>query len=406
MTQAFKVIDFNYDREDEWKYYFRYYIKNLAESCNRVHKIWEELRRNCNEMPYNKLVEDWDYSSILLGGVSEDGTYKERSLAKVYREIFGVKPENLPELIEKLRQRLPPTTKILVEETEFMSFVRDVLKRVNMILEQAKEKGLISEWEAKIEVEYNYYEVLSDSEKLVRMLSEFVQRLKEVLPNYNKRSLFIWTLDKLTYRYMTAAYPKLRNKESLTQLQNLFGLEVVFSPRIEGDTDEVRKKKEQYEVYAFRSGSLGRALEELYKAIWDAFDDGIRESLKLVFPEIPNFKQEFYEMASEALKNINWRFPDIKVVGKDPNYPGEKGDTIQAEYRISGIMLTSYRYAGYSTKGNYSFEDRVCNIPLLRLLDELSPGLFLLHGLLFELEIGSGTLEVKAPSKRAVEVWK
>jgi hypothetical protein len=406
MTQAFKIIDFNYDREDEWKYYFRYYIKNLAESCSRVQKIWEELRRKCNDMSYDKLVEDWDYSSILLGGVSEDGTYKERSLAKVYREIFGLKPENLPELIEKLRQKLPPTTKILVEETEFISFVRDVSKRVNMILEQAKEIGLISEWEAKIEVEYNYYEVLSDSEKLARMLSEFVQKLKEVLPNYNKRSLFIWTLDKLTYRYMTAAYPKLRNKESLTQLQNLFGLEVVFSPEIEGNIDEVRKKKEQYEVYAFRSQSLGRALVELYKAIWNAFDDGIRETLKLVFPEMANFKQEFYEMASEGLKNINWKFPNIKVVGRDPYYNGVRGDTTKAEYRISGIMLTSYRCEGYSTRGNYSSEEGECNIPLLQLLDELSPGLFLLHGLLFELDIRSGTLEVKTPSKRAVEAWK
>jgi len=327
-------------------------------------------------------------------------------LAKVYSELFGFKPENVRDLIERVREDLPPSTKVLVEETKFISFVRDISSKVDTILEQAKEKGLISDWEAEIEVEYNYYEILSDYKKLTEILSDFIRRLKDILPNYNQRSLFIWTLDKLTYRYMTAAYPKLKAREALDMLKDIFGLDVIFSPEMEGDPEEVRKKKEQYEIYSFLEGSLGRNLIELYKTIWEAFNDDVRNTLKIIFPEVSNLKEEFYEMAAQALRNINWKFPDIYVVGKDLKYSGERGDTIQAEYQISGIMLTSCKYAGFSTSGNYSSFERECNIPLLQFLDELAPGIFLLNGLLFELDIKRNTLEVRTPSTRAVAAWK
>jgi len=405
MSQAFKAVKFEYDQKSEWRFYFSY-IKDLAKSCKRIEEFWRELRRKCNGVPFKDLQEDWDYSSVLLGGVSADGTYKERSLAKVYSELFGFKPENVRDLIERVREDLPPSTKVLVEETKFISFVRDISSKVDTILEQAKEKGLISDWEAEIEVEYNYYEILSDYKKLTEILSDFIRRLKDILPNYNQRSLFIWTLDKLTYRYMTAAYPKLKAREALDMLKDIFGLDVIFSPEMEGDPEEVRKKKEQYEIYSFLEGSLGRNLIELYKTIWEAFNDDVRNTLKIIFPEVSNLKEEFYEMAAQALRNINWKFPDIYVVGKDLKYSGERGDTIQAEYQISGIMLTSCKYAGFSTSGNYSSFERECNIPLLQFLDELAPGIFLLNGLLFELDIKRNTLEVRTPSTRAVAAWK
>ncbi|MBE8540477.1 hypothetical protein [Geoglobus acetivorans] len=398
MSQAFRAVKFDYDQINEWKYYFSS-IKDLAKSCRKIGEFWRELKRKCDGISFKELQEDWDYSSVLLGGVSADGIYKERSLAKVYCELFGFKPENVRDLIEKLKEELPPTTKVLVEETKFISFVMDISSKVETILEQAKENDLISDWEAEIKLEYNYYEILSDYKKLTEMLSDFIRRLKDILPNYNQRSLFIWTLDRLTYRYMTAAYPKLKAREALDMIKDIFGLDVIFSPEIEGATEEVRKKKEQYEVYSFLEGSLGRNLIELYKTIWDAFNDGFRKSLTLVFPEVPNLKEEFYEMAAQALKSIGWKFPSY-------TWENEFGHTTthticrdRYKYRISGILLTSYNY--WTTKKYWSTEHK-CNIPLLQLLDDISPALFLLSDMLFKLKFEGDILEIE-PTTRAYE---
>ncbi len=123
--------------------------------------------------------------------------------------MFGFKPENIHDLIEKLKRGLPPTTKIVVEVTEFIRFVRNVLDKVMSILRQAESKALIDS--ADVDVEVDYFGILSDYKKLIEIVENFVNNVAKILPNYNQKSLFVWTLDKLTYRYMTTAYPKLRD---------------------------------------------------------------------------------------------------------------------------------------------------------------------------------------------------
>ncbi|WP_457550445.1 hypothetical protein [Archaeoglobus sp.] len=130
-------------------------------------------------------------------------------MAKVYAVLFGFKPENIHDLIEKLKRGLPPTTKIVVEVTEFIRFVRNVLDKVMSILRQAESKALIDS--ADVDVEVDYFGILSDYKKLIEIVENFVNNVAKILPNYNQKSLFVWTLDKLTYRYMTTAYPKLRD---------------------------------------------------------------------------------------------------------------------------------------------------------------------------------------------------
>jgi hypothetical protein len=399
MSQKFEAVTFDYCDINEWKAYFEE-IKEVAESCKVIVEFWNELKRKCNGLTFRDLQEEFDYSTVLLGGVDSSGEYKERSLAKAYNVLFGFKPENIYDLVERLKNDLPPTTKIVVEETRFISFVKDVLNKVTSILSLAESKGLIG---SDVGVAVDYYSILSDYSKMVEMLSDFVNNVARILPNYNQKSLFVWTLDKLTYRYMTAAYPNL--KDAFEVVKDILGLEVIFSPDIENDG--VRK---EYEVYSFYGGSIGRELIELYKMIWEAFNgsiDTIKADLSIVFPEIPNFKKEFYEMSSQILMNMNWRFPEnVTVAGKDLKYSGTRGNTFKAEYRISGIMLVSCYIDYCSTSGNFGSYETQCNIPLLKLLDDLAPGVFLLNNLLFDIELSKTTLEVRTPNVRAIDAWK
>ncbi|WP_457549564.1 hypothetical protein [Archaeoglobus sp.] len=206
--QGFEAVTFDYGNLDEWKSYFKE-IKEIAKSCKTIEEFWNELKRRCDGLTFKDLQEEFDYSTVLLGGVTPDGEYKERSLAKVYAVLFGFKPENIHDLIEKLKRGLPPTTKIVVEVTEFIRFVRNVLDKVMSILRQAESKALIDS--ADVDVEVDYFGILSDYKKLIEIVENFVNNVAKILPNYNQKSLFVWTLDKLTYRYMTTAYPKLRD---------------------------------------------------------------------------------------------------------------------------------------------------------------------------------------------------
>ena len=400
-NQRFEAVTFDYSNLEEWKSYFKE-IKDVAKSCKVIEEFWGELKRKCDGLQFKDLKEEFDYSTVLLGGVSSNGEYKERSLAKIYATLFGFKPENIHDLIEKLRRNLPPTTKIVVEETEFIRFVRNVLNKVSSILSQAVSKGLI---DSDVDVEVDYKDILSDYKKLIEILENFVNNLAKILPNYNQKSLFVWTLDKLTYKYMTTAYPELRDERVFNVVKDVLGLEVIFSPDVEDE-----RTKREYEVYSYHDGSIGKELVEIFKMIWDAFNgeyQPIRKALSLVFPEITNFKKEFYKAVASALINIRWNFPkNVEVAGKDPYYPDIKGDTLKAEYKISGIMLVSCSISYCSTKGNYWDRETECNISLLRLLDDLSPGLFLLNGLLFNLNITQNSLEIRTPNTRAIASWR
>jgi len=155
-NQRFEAVNFDYGNLDEWKSYFEE-IKDVAKSCKVIEKFWKELKRKCDGLTFKDLQEEFDYSSVLLGGVDSSGEYKERSLAKVYAVLFGFKPENVHDLIEKLKRGLPPTTKIVVKETEFTRFVKDVLNKVKSVLKQAESKGLVDIADVDIEVDILWY---------------------------------------------------------------------------------------------------------------------------------------------------------------------------------------------------------------------------------------------------------
>lgn len=395
MPQSLKATDFDYTDEGVWSRYFNSHVRDFVEKAKALNEFRQELVRKCDGMPYDELQDEWDYSQVLLGGVEKDGEYRERSLAKVYSELLGLQFENLKEVVEKQRQGISPSTKVVVEDVPFSNFVSDALNKAETALKRADEKEVI--FDSEVEAEYDFYDLLSDQDKFTRLLTDFLQRLQELLPNHNARALFVWTLEKTPNRYLSVAYPKLKDTEVWDGFDRVFGLEPVFVPEIEETGEEVEQKKQQYTIYAYRDGSIGRTLSDLYLLTWGAFDNEVREALKLVFPDLPNFKQEFLDEAHEKLDQIGWELPDeIRLVGENERYSGTRGDTTQAEYHISGVTIDSYTYSGFSTSDNYyPPETKDCDLSLLRVLDDLAPGLFVLNGLEYELRIDEESLEVE-----------
>ena len=287
----------------------------------------------------------------------------------------------------------------IIENAKLNQLSAKMLEKAVRILDVAKGKGLVDNFDTNVKTDGTY---IYDYNKLISVINDFINNTVKILPNYNQKSLFVWTVDRLTYKYLTMAYPNLEDEKTFEIVKDILGLDVIFSPDVED-----AKLRREYEIYSFKENSIGRELIELYKIIWNHFEEySNREQLSQVFSGIRDFKREFYEMSAQALMEIKWRFPDIKVAGKDWKYYGLRGDVLKAEYRISGVTLVSCLTKGYTTTESYYDEEQSCSIHLLHLLDDLSPGLFLLNGLLFDLKIIHDKLEITTTDLRSIDCWR
>lgn len=405
MSQSLKAIDFEYTDEVRWSSYFDTQIRNFAQKAKALKQFRGELVKKCDGQSFDELQERWDYSQVLLGGVDSNGEYREQSLAKLYKELFGLRFKNFKDAVEKKRQAISLSTEVVVDDTAFSTFIADTYDKAKKALQQAHETDII--YSSDVDSDHDYYDILSDQDNLIQLLTDFMSRLQGFLPNYSQKGLFIWTLNKTTNRYLSIAYPKIKDRQSWEWLDRTFGLEPVFVPDIDETGENVEEKEQQYTVYGYREGSLGDSLTDLYQLVWDAFAGKVRSSLQMVFPKIPNFKQEFLSEAYDKLDQIGWnrptrttwRFSDeepfIRLVGNDEKYSGTRGNTEESKYRISGVTLDKHQYSMYNTSGNHRSGTDDCNFSLLRILDDLSPGLFLLNGLEYELHIDQDSLEIE-----------
>lgn len=392
MTNRLEAVTVDYTDTEPWRSYFKQ-LHDFAETARALSEFRRELLRTCDGMPYDQLQEVRDCSQVLLGGVDVDGTYRERSLAKLYSELLGLRFENLTDALEKQRLGLSPSTTVVVEDTPFATFVDEALELAETVLQQAHEHALLDTPDVVTTDAFD--DLLFDQAKLSQLLSDFMQGVQAILPNYEVTALVVWTLDHSTSRYLSVAYPELTDHDPWTWLTDAFGLEPIFTPSIDEVGENVTERENEYTVYAYRNGSLGYTLIDLYRLVWNAFDGNVRDSLDVVFPDVPNFKQEFLNEAHDRLDAIGWAMPDnLRTVSEGKRYSGTRGDTTKAEYNISGITLDSYHYQGYNTKNKYDSYVKESNIPVLRVLDDLAPGLFLLHGLEYELDITPQSLEV------------
>ena len=66
---SFEAVKFDYGNVEE--------LKDLARSCKEIVEFWEELKRKCDGLTFKDLQEDFDYSTVLLGGVDSGGEYKD-----------------------------------------------------------------------------------------------------------------------------------------------------------------------------------------------------------------------------------------------------------------------------------------------------------------------------------------
>ncbi len=290
----------DYANKEEWKKYVTNSVIPLWRTTWVIKEYFEELKREFDNLSFSALEEE--DRLLLLGGIrpSSDEIYSRNSLAKFYLKFFGLRLKDLQSWI--LQQQHGETlTEITVEvaETEFIKLVREIFNLLDYALQY---QTLVSDFK---EPQLNYEELKKNPEKVKELIKEFYQALLNITLNHNYGTFFICSINQLSYKTMKTAYPRI--DQVLEFFQNEFGLmELDWNSPINPKTQTFK----DYTIYCFpeynprKPGkSFGGTIIKLNELLWNRFSysSEIKETLGMLFGEIPNLKEEFRERVKSQL---------------------------------------------------------------------------------------------------------
>ena len=233
---------------------------------------------------------------VLLGGIDEEGNHLEGSVAKFYKDFFGLS-----------RSVIEPTGRVY--STPFQEFVTDIISKTEAVMKSIKAEKIYFE-DVKLS-ETNYDELLKNPEEVVRLIEDFYNKCTNVTPNYNEYTLFVLNIRTITKSYFNMAFPWLLEK--FDKVRELLTLTEKITFNIQNTKQEYYR--EYYTIWSYSSYSLGYNIRELYEYIWNQKKE-LKDTLSQYFEGITDLKHEFIESAKESITSIPYEF--MKSYGELP----------------------------------------------------------------------------------------
>jgi hypothetical protein len=388
-----EVEGFEYWNIEAWRGFIKGHILPLHNLTSRLLKLRGFILMIVGTSGKTTLSEverkRSDILPFLLGGIKEDGEYKDNSLSKLVRLTLGiyVNPKEWITLEREEELRAFDYVNVRTEDTQFLEF----LKKLN---DAALKIIKLVELEPLEVAEKDIEEIIEKPEKLLEIIRSIYVKCLQVSANHNYYTFFSLSTKTLPFKYMITAYPKLQDNFEL--FKKFFGLVKVFEPIISEP-----KVREEYTIYGHLKDGLCYSLYDLNTAIWDNISSEVVKSVFSYISASPSdLKQEYAQKVQQQLEEIKWKFPAYVEM----SYGGYSRHV----YTITGPILSKHRLDEYTTgdhpwsssrsyyqtvRPRWLSESRECSISLLKLLDELAPALLLsIHS--FELKISNGELEI------------
>jgi len=293
----------NYADKAEWRRFVNEYIVPLRYSAEVIVNRREYLRRKIDELGVSGIVDN--FKMFFFGEVSE---------------------------------------------SPFINFVSEVAMQTKKIENIASSKGIIEEHSGAVEHEEGDF--VRKPEEVIKLVENFYNNCAKVTPNYNEHSLFILTIRTITRRYLEAAYPEF--KERFEELRQFFGLEPLFTPKLEDS-----ETKQKYTIWHLPEGSFGGEIKKLYEIIWD-YNRKLKEYLSQYFDGIVDLKKEFFEMAKNSI-------PSSEILNVNSLISHESRLDVSEPFRIDFYWDYQYRFKLLEVERP---------ITLVEVLNEISPFLF------------------------------
>jgi hypothetical protein len=371
---------------DAWSRFIKDSIIPLHDHAQRLINFYSYLC-NFNNQPVNKVFKEWSGAEkALLGGVEFDennyqAQYSERSLAKIYKELLGFSV-NINAYFSYKIQGLEPNILCTVEEEKsIMSNVKNILSITFKIIDLAIRSNLIEQHDSNANID----DLIAKPENIVDELYRlFSEKCMHITVGYNDYMNFVWSIRKITRKYLYALYPELKDKDKFEAIKEILGLNTLFKPEVEDE-----KLKEEYEILAFLDfgsllnnkgidPSLGGLLCKLNLNIWYIFK-WFNYQLGLLAEPLPYLSREYFEHINEELKTkwsssvITERIISYYLTSHGSSWPDEE----YTELYISGPLIKSatvhYHLPPSLQDKKQSYRIDELNAPLFIVLDELMP---------------------------------
>ncbi|WP_297438690.1 hypothetical protein [Thermococcus sp.] len=366
------IPNFRYWDVEAWKNYIKEYIVPIYKSTTALLELRNEL------LPYVgkslKAVKDNDERLLpfFVGGIDENGNYKERSLAKLIKLMFGiyVEPREFSIAVGEVGEKGLKAVRIKSKDEKEISFLR-MIKGLNEASSTILRK-------AKIETQHNIgvNEILQDPNKLLDILKDLYKACVSFSANHNYYTFFVISTAGLHWKYIIAAYPKL--KENFEELKDFLGLEPIFVPDVE--SEEIKKN---YTIWGHKVDGIANNLYQMQIRLWlffdvsqdriwmlnhaDIYPSQIKEVLAYAVPEVENLRQDYISFVEKLLP----QYTISKISGL------KRLDEYGVEYylRINGVFILEYWNKYSPSYYKHIHEQAKCSFP--EFLDTVGPRLFL-----------------------------
>lgn len=393
MIQNYDQIQgFEYWNIDAWKSFVSEHILPLHKSTSMLLKLREFISTQIGTNPRVTLGDMEkkrnDILPFLLGGINQDGEYKDNSFARLVSLTLGIyiNPKEWVTLEKEEGLNAFDYVNVKNEATSFLDFLKSLneitLQITKLVGTESKDtSGNVAE------------EVIQKPEGLLEIIKAIYVKCLQASANHNYYTFFTLSTRTVTLKSMSEAYPRL--KGDFESLRNFLGLEKTFEPRI---NDDVEKKA--YSVFSHLKGGFSDSLYKLNQEIWEYFakenkyfeNERDKSIFKFISSTARDLKQEYIYMIQQKLEATQWKFPDYMKTSDNSYYSGNIKGVYCHTYTISGPMLIKERSWGYSYSGNFNSSESDCSISFPKFLDDLAPALFL--GSTFELKLSDNTLEI------------
>jgi len=348
--------NFRYWDIEAWRNYIREYIVPIYETTNLLLELWNKLLLYVGRSLRDVKDSNEKIIPFFIGGIDENGHYKDRSLARLIRTMYGIyiDPKAFVGIIKEFGEE--GFKSILVRKDERDPIFLLLIKNLNKFCAEVLQELTINSQKRNID------EIIQNPNKLLDILKELYKACVSFSANYNYYTFFIVSTGSLHWKYLITAYPRISE-----DLIEFLGLEPIFTPKT---TD--KEFQRDYTIWSHKPDGLAYNLYRIQALLWMNFNyEGVKNVFAYVVQEVEDLKESYTRFIERNLSTYT-RISSI---------PGfEQLGAWEVEYylKIGGpdnIFIVEYCNSYSPTYYKHVHKSVMC--PLSEFLDMIAPELFL-----------------------------
>ncbi|ACX72219.1 conserved hypothetical protein [Methanocaldococcus vulcanius M7] len=294
------IPNFRYWDVNAWRKYVQEYIVPMYETTKCLLDFKNELSFYVGMSLENVNQSNNYLMPFFIGGIDEEGNYKENALAKLIYLMFGiyVDAKEFVNTMELTGEEGLKDIKVESKDMDNWPFIKFLEKINKHSLEIIKKLNIDVQPSIKVE------DILKNPDKILDVLKELYKACVSFNASYNYYTFFILSSYGIHFRYLISAYPKLN--EHFEEIKEFLGFCPMFVPDVDNSTI-----KKYYTILRYEKDSIGDNLFKMQLHLWNSFEKSeIHEVFKYIVEKPENLKEKYKELAK---KSIGEEFKEINI---------------------------------------------------------------------------------------------